>query len=127
MAAEQAACLGDEPNLKIRDRNRTEFEKNLTFAGFVVISCPLKPDTKAMVKEIAESSHRVVMITGDNPLTACHVARVLRFTKKSAPILVLDEPEGFHISTQQALSFPPLHHASCKDICQNGAETKGRA
>ncbi|CAG9533011.1 unnamed protein product [Cercopithifilaria johnstoni] len=79
---------------EIRDRKREDFEQKLTFVGFVVISCPLKPDTKAMVKEIAESSHRVVMITGDNPLTACHVAKVLRFTRKSTPVLILYEPQG---------------------------------
>lgn len=79
---------------QIRDRRREDFEKNLIFAGFVVISCPLKPDTKAMVKEIVESSHKVVMITGDNPLTACHVAKVLRFTRKSTPVLILDEPQS---------------------------------
>lgn len=45
------------------------------------------------MKEIIDSSHKVVIITGDNPLTACHVAKVLRFTRK-LPILVLDEPAG---------------------------------
>ncbi|VDK52591.1 unnamed protein product [Anisakis simplex] len=78
---------------EIRDRKREEFECDLKFVGFVVISCPLKADTKMIVKEIIESSHRVVMITGDNPLTACHVAKVLRFTNKSKPVLVLDEPD----------------------------------
>uniref|UniRef100_A0A1I8ELJ2 Cation-transporting ATPase n=3 Tax=Wuchereria bancrofti TaxID=6293 RepID=A0A1I8ELJ2_WUCBA len=86
--------LGSLTYQEIRDRKREDFEQNLIFAGFVVISCPLKPDTKAVVKEIAESSHKVVMITGDNPLTACHIAKVLRFTKKSTPILILDEPHG---------------------------------
>ncbi|PIO54522.1 hypothetical protein TELCIR_24114, partial [Teladorsagia circumcincta] len=43
---------------ELRDAKREALETNLRFAGFVVISCPLKPDTKAMIKEIVESSHK---------------------------------------------------------------------
>lgn len=32
------------------------------------------------------------MITGDNPLTACHIGLVLRFIKKNTICLILDEP-----------------------------------
>ncbi|CAD5228549.1 unnamed protein product [Bursaphelenchus xylophilus] len=86
--------MGALSHAEIRANKREDYEKDLEFAGFVVISCPLKPDTKEMIKEIVESSHSVTMITGDNPLTACHVASVLHFTKKSKPVLILDESEA---------------------------------
>ena len=85
--------LGSLTHQELRENKREYYEEKLSFAGFVVIHCPLKPDTRHMIKEIIESSHRVTMITGDNPLTACHVASVLRFTKKRSRILILDEPQ----------------------------------
>ncbi|VDO18536.1 unnamed protein product [Heligmosomoides polygyrus] len=90
-----AMGIKDLPQTRIgelRDTKREVLEAGLRFAGFVVISCPLKPDTKAMIKEIVESSHKVAMVTGDNPLTACNVAKVLKFTRRRVPTLVLDEP-----------------------------------
>lgn len=74
---------------KAREIKREDVEHGLEFAGFLIISCPLKSDSKSAIKEIVKSSHKVVMITGDNPLTACHVAKELRFTRKT--ILVLSQ------------------------------------
>lgn len=38
---------------------REECECDLQFAGFVVIACPLKSESKAAIKQIQESSHHV--------------------------------------------------------------------
>ncbi|KYM97902.1 PREDICTED: manganese-transporting ATPase 13A1 [Cyphomyrmex costatus] len=79
---------GNFSSQELRELTREKLENNLTFAGFVIISCPLKSDSKAVIKEIVNSSHSVVMITGDNPLTACHVSRELHFTKKPSTLIL---------------------------------------
>ena len=76
---------------KINNLKREEVEANLTFAGFLVLQCPLKEDAMKAVRMLNESSHRCVMITGDNPLTAVHVARQVEIIDRE--VLILDAPE----------------------------------
>ena len=76
---------------RINNLKREEVETDLTFAGFLVLQCPLKEDAKQSVRMLNESSHRVIMITGDNPLTAVHVARQVEIVDRD--VLILDAPE----------------------------------
>ncbi len=76
---------------RINDLKREKVEADLHFAGFLVLQCPLKEDAKEAVRMLNESSHRVVMITGDNPLTAVHVAKEVEIVDRD--VLILDAPE----------------------------------
>jgi len=48
---------------QVRNLKRGDVEKDLTFAGFVVISCPLKSDSKTIMKELKNASHHVSAAT----------------------------------------------------------------
>ena len=100
--------LGRLTPQQVRDFTREELECDLKFAGFVVISCPLKTDSKSVVKEILNASHSVVMITGDNPLTACHVAKELKFTQKPTTLLLKKNVTGEWVweSINQIIQLP---------------------
>lgn len=77
---------------RINDLKREEVECELHFAGFLILQCPLKDDAIKAVRMLNDSSHRVVMITGDNPLTAVHVARQVEIVDRD--VLILDAPEN---------------------------------
>ncbi|KAM0300506.1 hypothetical protein HYE67_010292 [Fusarium culmorum] len=126
---------------KINDLKREKVESELTFAGFLVLHCPLKDDAKEAVQMLNESSHRVVMITGDNPLTAVHVAREVEIVDRE--VLILDAPEDNSngdqliwrsVDDKVSIKVDPTKHIDpeiirSKDICVTGyalAKFKGQ-
>jgi cation-transporting ATPase 13A1 len=83
---------GELGQKRINDLKREEVECDLNFAGFLVLQTPLKEDAIRSIQMLNESSHRTVMITGDNPLTAVHVAREVEIVDRDC--LILDAPEN---------------------------------
>lgn len=67
---------------------REEAECDLTFCGFSVFAAPFKRGSEDTIFELLKSTHRVMVITGDDPLTACHVAGRLHIITK--PPLIYD-------------------------------------
>lgn len=71
--------------------SREEAESELTFVGFVCFECPLRADSRRVVRSLNKSDHKVIMITGDATLTAAHVATQVEICSRS--ILILDKSE----------------------------------
>ena len=68
--ADNFIALGDE--LK-----REDVEADLTFVGLVGIMDPPREDVAPAVAKLTAAGIRTVMITGDNPVTAYHIAKTV--------------------------------------------------
>ncbi|KAL6176517.1 hypothetical protein ACLB2K_053150 [Fragaria x ananassa] len=79
--------IGDMTVSEARSLDRDVVESGLTFAGFAVFNCPIRADSATVLSELKGSSHDLVMITGDQSLTACHVATQVHIISKPALIL----------------------------------------
>ncbi|GIL88698.1 hypothetical protein Vretimale_17282 [Volvox reticuliferus] len=75
----------------LRSMPREVVESELNFVGFAVFQCPLKPESEPALSALAASSHQLVMITGDAPLTACYAAARVHIVTR--PVLVLGHVE----------------------------------
>ncbi|KAJ3322025.1 hypothetical protein HDV06_003625 [Boothiomyces sp. JEL0866] len=121
--------LGIQSINEIRDLTRKEVESELVFAGFLIFYCPLKDDSVDAIRMLNESSHRTVMITGDNALTACHIAREVEIVKREVLIAdtwdketlswkTVDEKITFKIDVDNP-KFP--HDITKFDLCCTGS------
>lgn len=97
------------------DMARDELEQGLEFCGMLVLRNAIKPNSASVVKQLRRSYHRVVMITGDHPLTACQVALDLGMTER--PVLMLEamSTEKEDASTSQSLVWRSRDAVSSTD------------
>lgn len=92
---------------KIQQESRANLEKDLTFCGLLVMGNQLKPQTKAILKQVKEAEVRQCMVTGDNILTALAVARQCDdtfITHPTGPTYVVDFP-GFDDEEEREFSL----------------------
>ncbi|OWM80718.1 probable manganese-transporting ATPase PDR2 [Punica granatum] len=101
-------ALPDMTVSEARSLDRDEVETGLTFAGFAVFNCPIRADSATVLFELKGSSHDLVMITGDQALTACYVASQVHIISK--PTLILSRArsgEGYEwISPDESEAIP---------------------
>lgn len=67
----------------LKDISRCSVESNFLFAGFLLLDCKLKEHAMETIKDLQESDFKVIMITGDNLLTALNVAKKLGICNKN--------------------------------------------
>ena len=74
-----------------------QVESDLTFLGFIVLRNVLKRETPGVIGKLHDANIRIAMVTGDNILTACCVARecgIVRATDKIIHITLNEQ--GVH-------------------------------
>ncbi|KAJ4966751.1 hypothetical protein NE237_018600 [Protea cynaroides] len=79
--------LPDMAVSEARSLERDLVEVGLTFSGFAVFNCPIRADSASVLFELRGASHDLVMITGDQALTACYVASQVHIISKTTLIL----------------------------------------
>lgn len=63
-----------------------EIENNLVFVGMFAMIDPARPEVKEAVRTAKQAGVRPIMITGDHPLTALHIAQELGITDNDQTI-----------------------------------------
>ncbi len=93
------------------DRSRVPDEPSgLEFAGLVGLIDPLRPEARDAVRRCAEAGIRVIMVTGDHPVTALAIARDLGLATGPEDVvagsdLPADQPEAFRTAIERATVF----------------------
>ena len=75
--------------------SREETEREMKFCGFICFSSAIKSDSKSSVRSLRRSSHRLMMITGDNPYTACHVSHELSMSSLNTTLMLTRSAVGW--------------------------------
>ena len=91
--------------------SRASLERNMTYAGLLVLDSPLKADSARVVKELGGGNQHVVMVTGDSVQTAAEVARRVGIVNTNVYELHFPNGNGGGSSgNSETFAFRPLNH-----------------
>ncbi|KNH07107.1 cation-transporting ATPase [Perkinsela sp. CCAP 1560/4] len=75
--------------------SREEAESQVKFLGFAIFQSQIKPDCEYTMKELKQSGHATVMVTGDSELTAIAVAKSVGILMKDdIPLILRGDTNG---------------------------------
>ncbi len=60
----------------------------MSFVGLLIMQNKLKPETTPTLASLNKANINSIMVTGDNPLTACHVAATCNLVKSDENIFI---------------------------------------
>ena len=69
--------------------------KDLKFVGLVAFIDPIRPEAISSIKECKKSGIKVLMVTGDHPLTSFSIAKSLSLTKNFDDVTTGEEVEEY--------------------------------
>ena len=104
-----ALASGQRPGVADRSR-RPDAPADLELAALVGLIDPLRPEARDAVARCAEAGIRVIMVTGDHPVTALAIARDLGIATRPEQVvagsdLSADRPEAFRAAVERARVF----------------------
>ncbi len=92
--------------LKKQEKYTKKDIKNLEFKGLVGFIDPIRNEAKAAIKKCSNAGIKVLMITGDHPLTAFKIAQDLELTNDFNEVTTAEEVEEYlKKSTQEFDEF----------------------
>ncbi|DBA00578.1 TPA: hypothetical protein N0F65_007707 [Lagenidium giganteum] len=91
--------------------DRDAIEHNLTILGLVMFQNELKSDAADTIYQLREGDTRCIMITGDNALTACYIAREYRMMRGTSKGVL-----GDVAATNDQGSIGLLHAQECDEM-----------
>ncbi|XP_070560600.1 polyamine-transporting ATPase 13A3-like isoform X8 [Ptychodera flava] len=92
---------------------RDDVENDLQLLGLLVMQNKLKPETTPVIKELIAAQIRIVMVTGDNMLTAVNVARKCGILQPHDRVIMVEAlpPDGIKVEnitwTYAETDIPP--------------------